>query len=316
MVGIVIGANISSTLLDVPEEVCGVDILTFDPSLNAGVADIPQLRQSVTPLFVIIPAAVMVLTGVATLGVEKKYSRFHQRAAQVSDNVREDQIGFGQAMSILTASRQTGLFFSFLLIMTISLFMQDAVLEPYGGEVFGMCVADTTLLNAFFGMGTLVGIAGTGFLVVPRLGKRGTTQLGCTLTIICFVLFIVAGVTGDANYLRGFLVLFGLASGILTAGAIGLMLDLTAAATAGTFIGAWGLAQAMARGLSTVFGGGVLDIGRSLFGAPILAYSSVFVVQVIGMVTALYLLQRVNIKEFQDNTKQALAAVLSSEIED
>ena len=49
---------------------------------------------------------------------------------------REDQITFSRALKVLTASRQTGLFFSFLLVMTISLFMQDAVLEPYGGEVF------------------------------------------------------------------------------------------------------------------------------------------------------------------------------------
>lgn len=56
--------------------------------------------------------------------------------------------------------------------MTISLFMQDAVLEPYGGEVFGMCVSETTKLNAFFGIGTLIGIATTGFLIIPRIGKK------------------------------------------------------------------------------------------------------------------------------------------------
>nr|WP_156820426.1 BCD family MFS transporter [Synechococcus sp. PCC 7336] len=315
MVGIVIGANISSTILNTPE-ICGSDILNFNPALNARVADIPQLQQSVNPLFVIVPAAVFGLCCLATAGVEKKYSRFHQRSRDSGASLREDKIGFGRAIKILTASRQTGLFFSFLLVMTISLFMQDAVLEPYGGEVFGLCLADTTLLNAFFGVGTLLGIAGTGFLIVPRLGKRGTTRLGCIAAAICFGLLILSGFSGSANFLRGSLVLFGLSSGILTAGAIGLMLDLTAAATAGTFIGAWGLAQAMARGLSTVFGGGILDLGRHLFEIPLLAYSSVFGVQALGIITALLLLRRVNIKEFQDNTKQAIAAVLSSEIED
>ena len=109
--------------------------------------------------------------------------------------------------------------------------------------------------------------------------------------------------------------MFGLTSGILTAGAIGLMLDLTAAETAGTFIGAWGLAQAMARGLATVLGGAVLDIGRSIFTVPVLAYGTVFVTQFVGLLLALLILNQVNIKEFQDNAKQAITAVLEGELD-
>ena len=41
----------------------------------------------------------------------------------------------------------------FLLVLSLSLFMQDAVLEPYGGQVFGMAITETTQLNAFFGIG-------------------------------------------------------------------------------------------------------------------------------------------------------------------
>jgi BCD family chlorophyll transporter-like MFS transporter len=312
MVGIVIGALISSKLLHRPE-VCGADILTFNPAANAEVANIPQLQSSITPLFILIPAVVFGLCIVATVGVEDKFSRFSDRALS---NNREDSIGPGAAWQVLTASRQTGLFFSFLLLMTISLFMQDAVLEPFGGEVFGLCISETTQLNAFFGTGTLLGIGSTGFTLVPRIGKQTTTKLGCILSAICFGFLIVSGFSGNPNALRGAIFLFGLSSGVLTAGAISLMLDLTAAQTAGTFIGAWGLAQAMARGLSTVFGGAVLDAGRALFGTPVLAYSSVFAVQAVGLTLAVLLLKRVNIQEFQDNTKQAIAAVLSSEIED
>ncbi|MEM8715270.1 MAG: PucC family protein, partial [Cyanobacteria bacterium P01_G01_bin.4] len=160
------------------------------------------------------------------------------------------------------------------------------------------------------------GIAITGFTFVPMIGKKGTARLGCILAAFCFIGLMLSGYSGEPTYLMGMLLIFGFSSGILTTGAISLMLDLTAAETAGTFIGAWGLAQAMARGLSTVFGGGVLDIGRGLFTEPVLAYGSVFIVQALGMMLAIVLLSRVNIKEFQYNTKQAIAAVLSSEIED
>ncbi len=296
MLGIIVGAIISSGLLKQ---------ITLD-------TPIAQLQASVNRLFLIVPAIVLVLTGIATVGVERKYSRFGTRSNRAN---REDQIGLKQALRVLTASRQTGIFFTFLLIMSISLFMQDAVMEPYGGEVFGMPISETTQLNAFFGMGTLIGIASTGFLVVPRLGKQNTATLGCIAAAVCLGLIIMAGFTEKPEMLMGSLLLYGLASGIITTGAISLMLDLTAAETAGTFIGAWGLAQAIARGLSTLAGGAVLDLGRFLFSVPVLSYSLVFATQAVGMILAVVLLRRVNIHEFRENAKDAIAAVMAGELD-
>ena len=50
--------------------------------------------------------------------------------------------------------------------------MYDVVIEPYGGEVLDMSIAATTQLNIFLSVGIMVGIATTGFLLVPRLGKK------------------------------------------------------------------------------------------------------------------------------------------------
>jgi MFS transporter, BCD family, chlorophyll transporter len=93
------------------------------------------------------------------------------------------------------------------------------------------------------------------------------------------------------------------------------MLDLTAAETAGTFIGAWGLAQAMARAIATVSGGVVLDIGKSLFTTPVLAYGLVFSLQALGMVAAITVLNQVNVKEFQENAQNAIATVMSGDLD-
>lgn len=242
----------------------------------------------------------------------KKYSRYASRSTLVD---REDKITLLRALKVLTASRQTGLFFTFLVVMTISLFMQEAVMEPYGGEVFGMCVSETTRLNAFWGTGTLIGIGTTGFLVVPRLGKQKTAQLGCLAVAITLGLVIISGFTANPKALQGALLLFGLASGITTTGAISLMLDLTAAETAGTFIGAWGLAQAMARAVATVSGGAVLDLGKQFFSEQVLAYSLVFGLQALLMLLAIWFLNRVDVAEFRTNAKQAIAAVLESELD-
>lgn len=307
MVGIITGVIITSIVLKP---------LELD-------APVEQVRGAINRLFIIAPAVVCGLAVVSTLGIEKKYSRRTQRST-VGD--REDSITLGRALKVLTASRQTGLFFTFLLVLSLSLFMQDAILEPYGGEVFGMKISETTQLNAAFGMGTLLGIIFTGFLIVPRIGKQRTVILGCLWAAICLVLISLSGLTGQPSLLMTAVFCFGIASGILTLGAIVLMLDLTIAETAGTFIGAWGLAQAIARGSATVLGGGVLDLGKSLVrlfgGTPtpssgeyLPAYALVFILQAIGMIIAVLLLRRVDIREFQANAKEAITAALASDMD-
>ena len=93
------------------------------------------------------------------------------------------------------------------------------------------------------------------------------------------------------------------------------MLALTAAETAGTFVGAWGLSQAIAKGIATLSGGIVLDIGKQIFGAPIFAYSFVFVCEAAVMIFAVVLLSRVNVQEFRTDARQAIANVFVNEID-
>ena len=275
--------------------------------------DAENLQSTINRLFIIIPAVVILLGVIATWGVEERYSRYGSRSTLVG---REDQITLGTAIKVLTASRQTVIFFGFLALMTMGLFIQQPILEPYGGEVFGMTVAQSTQLNAFWSIGVLVGIVVTGFLIVPRLGKQTTARLGCLLVALSFGLTIAAGFTGEPRLLQLCMILFGLASGITTNGAISLMLDLTAAETAGTFIGAWGLAQAMSQALSTLIGGALLDLGRLLFPtSSVLAYATVFGVEAAVMLLAVYLLGRVSVAEFRENTNRALTEVLALELE-
>jgi BCD family chlorophyll transporter-like MFS transporter len=211
----------------------------------------------------------------------------------------------------LTASRQTGIFFSFLMLMTLSLFMQQPILEPYAGEVFGMTVSQSTQLNAFWGTGTLLGMAATGFLIVPRLGKQKTAAIGCLLVAFCFGLVLLAGFTKAPALLQAAMILLGLGFGVTTNAAVSLMLDLTAPETAGTFIGAWGLAQAMAQALATIAGGALLDLGRRLFTEPVLAYGLVFTLEAVGLLLAIVILRQVNVTEFRTNTRQAISKVFA-----
>ncbi|MDJ0555752.1 MAG: BCD family MFS transporter [Microcoleaceae cyanobacterium MO_207.B10] len=298
MVGIIIGAITSSILLG--------------DSCDEGGVPLETVKASVNSLFITVPAIVLIFAFVATVGVEQKYSRYRSRSTIAN---REDKITLGTTLKILTANRQTGLFFTFVFVLIISLFMQDAVLEPYGGEIFSMPICKTTILNAYSGMGTLIGLGTTGFLVVPRLGKKNSLKVGCVATTISFILIVMSGFTGEVSLFKGALFLYGLAAGLTTTASLSLMLDLTVAETAGTFIGAWGLAQAMARGLSTVIGGAALDFGRLLFDVPMFAYGLVFVLAGVGMILSIFLLNRVNVREFQDNASTAIATILEGELD-
>jgi BCD family chlorophyll transporter-like MFS transporter len=297
MVGIIIGAIISSTILK---------------ELTAN-APIETLQAAINRLFVIVPSIVFSLAIIATVGVEKKYSRFFNR---VNPGNREDSITLKGAWKILTASPQTGLFFTFLLVMTISLFMQDPILEPYAGQVFKMPLAESTKLNVFYGTGILISYGITGFFIVPRLGKARTIKLGCILVAFAALLIGFSGFSANPSLLKSTLVLFGLATGFVTTAAVTLMLDLTIAEAAGTFIGAWGLAQSLSRGIATVIGGTVLDLGRKFLPDNlVLAYGLVFVLEALGMLLSIWFLNRVNVKEFQTSTRQVLASVLESDLD-
>ena len=82
--------------------------------------DPENLQSTINRLFIIIPAVVILLGVIATWGVEERYSRYGSRSTLVG---REDQITLGTAIKVLTASRQTVIFFGFLALMTMGLFL-------------------------------------------------------------------------------------------------------------------------------------------------------------------------------------------------
>jgi MFS transporter, BCD family, chlorophyll transporter len=273
---------------------------------------ITQVQAQIDRLFFVIPAIVVLLTFVATWGVEQKYSRF---ASRVGKPLAGSHLSLGRAFSILTASRQTQVFFTFLVVMTLGLFIQDPILETYGGDVFDLPLGKTATLNAFWGTGTLIGLGAAGFWFVPQIGKQKTARLGCMSVAASMLWVIVSGFTHNPVFLQLALLLFGICSGLATTGAVTLMLDLTVPETAGTFIGAWGLSQALAKGLATIFGGVALDLGKLMSPNIVLAYGFVFSLQAVAMIIAVKLLDRVNVREFQTSAKDAVKAVIIADVD-
>jgi BCD family chlorophyll transporter-like MFS transporter len=301
-VGIVVGAIATAIALG------GLD----------GVTDPAVLEPALLRFMLGIVLAVLLLTLIATVGMERP--RQSQPTSVPGSAPREDAITLEQAWALVTSSRQVLVFFLFLVLFTLGLFLQDPILESYGAEVFGMPIAATASLNAIWGVGTLLGLMVAGVWIVPRFGKLATARLGCQLIATSLLLLLLAGLTAKVALLRVVMLLFGFSAGIGTNSALVLMLDLTLPEAAGTFVGVWGLAQAMSRALGKVFGGGLLDLGRwlsDLLGigsSPFPAYALVLGVEVGVALGALLALSRVNLRQFREDTGRSLTKVLSLEL--
>jgi BCD family chlorophyll transporter-like MFS transporter len=299
-VGIVIGAILIAISL---KSLDGVD----DPAVLE-----PVLLQFMAR----VAAVVIGLTLVATWGMEIPR---RSTAAEFSQG-RDDAITLAQAWALITSSRQVLVFFAFLICFTLGLFLQDPILESYGAQVFAMPIAATASLNAFWGVGTLLGLLLAGLWLVPRLGKLATARLGCQLIVVTLGLLVLCGFSGSVAALKAVLLLFGLAAGIGTNSALVLMLDLTLPQAAGTFVGVWGLAQALSRALGKVIGGGLFDLGRWLQDAaglgqdPLPAYALVLLVEMAVALLALVFLARVNLRQFREDTGRTLSKVLALEL--
>ena len=280
-----------------------------------GVGDPSVLEPVLFAFMAKVVAVVLVLTLVATAGMDPGHGG---RSSTASD--RQDAISLRQAWTLITASRQVVIFFSFLVLFTLALFLQDPILESYGAQVFGMTIAATASLNAIWGVGTLVGLLVAGLWLVPALGKLATARLGCQLILASLVLLLLVGLLAKVPALQVVMALFGLAAGIATNSALVLMLDLTLPQAAGTFVGVWGLAQALSRALGKVCGGALLDLGYWLektLSLPEVAYPAfalVLGVESLIAVAALVALGRVNVHQFREDTGRSLSKVLALEL--
>ena len=299
MVGIVAGAILLSSFL----------------GSSCATAELGTLIAGVQRLINVAPLVIFTLVVVAIAGVEPRLNAGNGRhQAQLAS---DQEISLAGAWAVLKRSPQVGYFFAVLSLFTFALFLQEAVLEPYGGAVFAMDLCTSTRLNAIWGVGTLLGIAGTGFVITPRLGAQRTALAGGVVSAFFVLLMVLAGSLASTGLFRTALFLFGVGAGISTNASLTLMLGLTSPLLAGTFIGVWGLAQAYARGLATISGGVLLSVFGELTGSQnsFQAYAGVFVVQAFGLLAAGLLLLRVDTNLFPNKVEKALTSVLSSELD-
>jgi BCD family chlorophyll transporter-like MFS transporter len=240
-------------------------------------------------LFGLAAIAVVFLSVLALWGVER--ARSSTRTSEVPS--------LRTALAVLQRSRQTRLFFTFILLGLFFHFLQDVILEPFGGEVLGLTVRQTTLFNAYNMVGVITGLLVGGGLAIPRWGKKRVTAAGNLIGVVAFMLLAAISLRQDPSLVTIAIVLMGLGTGAFTVGGVSLMMDLTVQGQAGLFVGAWTLAQALAKLGSSVFSGLAYNAILGATGGSHLAYAAIFGLEAAGMLLVTALLLPVSVLAFR-----------------
>jgi BCD family chlorophyll transporter-like MFS transporter len=214
------------------------------------------------------------------------------------------------ALRTILQSNNSRFFGAFLLISMFSFFMQDVILEPFGGEVFGLPLAETTRFNAYMGIGLIASMLIGGLVLIPRMGKRAVTEIGCWILVGSFVGLAGSAVLHVQQVLSLIIGLLGLGGGLFTVGGVALMMDMTSSEHTGLFVGAWTLVQAVARGPASLASGALYSSFTRLGATTGQGYGIVFLIEALGLFISLIFLRRVEVGEFRSEVLN-LGAVAS-----
>ena len=215
----------------------------------------------------------VVVTALAIVGIEAR--------VDASPAPEGRRVPFREGLAEIWAEPEARNFTIFVFLSMSAYFMQELILEPYAGLVFGMTPGQSTQLSGaqnggvFLGM-LSVGIAATGL----RLGSlRHWVVAGCLGSAAALVAITALGAAGAAASLFPAVVALGFFNGMFAVAAIGAMMALAGqgrGSREGTRMGLWGAAQAIAAGFGGLVGAAAVDAMRGVLAGDASAFGAVF----------------------------------------
>jgi len=236
-----------------------------------------------------------------------------RRANRPAESLKPEPPRFFADFRLLWADSRARRYAVFLAASAFFAFMQDAMLEPFGGDVFGLEAGATTRFNAYWGIGVLVSMVGA--LVVTRKRRPdqqvSTTTLGLALLGLPLVLLAVASLAQSLPLVIPTLVFFGFGFGIFTVGGVILLMAMNAEARAGAYLALWSVIQLIARGLGIASGGLIRDLALGVAGEAGTAYAVLFATEGLGLFFCIWLLLRVDVPAFAAEHRLPTSEVLA-----
>jgi MFS transporter, BCD family, chlorophyll transporter len=137
--------------------------------------------------------------------------------------------------------------------------MQDALLEPYGGEILGLSVGSTTSLTGAWAMGALSAFAFSGRRLSSGSDPLRLAGLGAVAGIAAFLMILFAAPINSVPLLYSGAATIGFGTGLFSVGTMIAAMGLAQKDSAGLALGAWGAVQASCAGLGVALGGLIRD---------------------------------------------------------
>jgi len=202
---------------------------------------------------------------------------------------RREAAPFGEAIAAIWGDPLTRLFSIFVFFSMLAYSMQDLILEPFAGLVFGMTPGQSTSLSGVQHQGVLagmilVGVGGHAFGGRQGLKLKRWIVAGCLASGLALASLALAARAGPGWPLSLNVGLLGFANGMFAVAAIGSMLELAGRGGPngetlgheGIRMGLWGASQAAAFGIGGFVGALAVDSLRRVVASTGQAFELVF----------------------------------------
>lgn len=245
----------------------------------------------------VVSAGAFVLTTAAIWGIEGQPEIRSSATSETTAQTDAAPVGFVAAFLDVWREPRSRQFALFVFVSMLAYSAQDLILEPFGGEIFGMTPGESTKLSGtqhggvFIGM-ISVAILGTGFGRGRFGSMRAWAVGGCLASAVMLASLAFATKVGPSFPLQAAVFLLGVANGAFAVAAIGSMMGMVRQGKEkreGTRMGLWGAAQAIAFGVGGLVGTVALDAVRHFSGSASTAFTSVFALEAILFLVSAYL---------------------------
>lgn len=177
-------------------------------------------------------------------------------------------------------------------IGTLAFGLADILLEPFGGQVLHLNVADTTKLTALLALGGLSGFAYASYVLGRGQDAYRVSQAGAVVGVPGFAFVLMSSPLG---LLWPFLVgnfLIGFGAALFGHGTLTVTMNRAPKDQTGLALGAWGAVQATAAGIAMALGGGIRDvvaltIGSGEGGSVSAGYNAVYGLEIVLLIVTI-----------------------------
>ena len=294
--------------------------------ITAGIILDPYSHQKLIK----ITASLAIITNILSfLSLKNLEKSLRNNADARTPNAINYDVPFLEGIKKVWMEREARLFTIFIFISMGAFSMQDPILEPFAGEVFGFAVGESTKLDGFHKIGTLIGIIliilclskfriGFASLSIVKNERLGSEKFwlitGCIFSAFSLFMISLLGLTyRDPGILNSVVFLFGISNGVFTAGILGTMLHLASKGSdgnnTGTRMGIWGAAQAYATMIAVFFSTVLVDILGLMMNSLPSVYGIVFLTAASFFIAAAFLGSLIIKKDELDQNQNILQSV-------